>query len=448
MSGVQRAGSAYPMHALLAISRHRIRRVFRSPPSPRGLPLTVLNRLPLLARHALGTAAVGVSLNLLAFLTGPLTARALGSAGRGDIARVLAPISLLTLAMSLGFPNAAGYLEDKEDRGRLLGNSLIAVSVLGCPILAVCLILLPTYLGSRGGLTAICLFYLASVIPFIYGTVVFEIIRGEGNLRSFNYLRSIPFVGNAVGVVGAYVAGHLTVKVALTSQLLANAVFCVSATRHARNWGLTLKLDLSLMKRQLSYGSRALVTHASDSVTFMLDQVVLATQVSSSELGQYVVAVTYTLALVPLAAGLNASAFAEFKRRNGAEGELLRRRTLVSSVLLASLGAIMLGALAPIVLPALFGPQFGESVSLVWILLPGQAFADTYATIVGRKLALGETAVPLRSSLVAAVVTVVGLVVFVPHGGAVAAAEVTTVAYTVRLVCAAVWSRGRRFGAQ
>src|SRR5947209_7913495 len=99
-------------------------------------------------RHALVSSGTSVALYALGALSGPLLARSLGPAGRGDVAAIMAPATVLSLVLSFGMPNAAAYFVDSVPESRLLLTATTFGVLVGGPICAVLWALSPTYLSS------------------------------------------------------------------------------------------------------------------------------------------------------------------------------------------------------------------------------------------------------------------------------------------------------------
>ncbi len=62
------------------------------------------------------TSGAGLAVYALALITGPLLARTLGPAGRGDLAAVIVPTQVLGFILLFGLPHAAAYYATKGTR--------------------------------------------------------------------------------------------------------------------------------------------------------------------------------------------------------------------------------------------------------------------------------------------------------------------------------------------
>jgi O-antigen/teichoic acid export membrane protein len=105
------------------------------------------------------------------------------------------------------------------------------------------------------------------------------------------------------------------------------------------------------------------------------------------------------------------------------------RWTLYSSCALA----VVIGALAPVAIPLLFGGAFRGAIVPLWILLPGQIAFDVGGTVSQKVMADNRPATVSSALVVAGVVTVVGLAVTVRPWGIVGAAVVTSLSQFVYL---------------
>src|SRR5262249_48245567 len=128
----------------------------------------------------------------------------------------------------------------------------------------------------------------------------------------------------------------------------------------------------AVAERQLRIG---LPIHLSNVAQFLLlraDQLVLALVSGTAAVGQYSVGVNVVEALwyLPLAAGLASIPFLSGPPP-AAEKQDALRRAIGMSVWLTAGGAVVLGALAPVVVPLVFGSAFHGAVVPLELLLPG-----------------------------------------------------------------------------
>jgi O-antigen/teichoic acid export membrane protein len=186
----------------------------------------------------------------------------------------------------------------------------------------------------------------------------------------------------------------------------------------------------AIAKRAISYGSRAWLATLAGLVNVRLDQLVLIPLVSARELGLYAVAVNVNTLLSPLSGAIATVATTRVAREGSASSSASIGR---HAVFLLTLLVLVLGVTVPFLLPLVFGADFHDAVVLAEILVPG-TLALSVAAVVGSIAAgLGAPGISSAGEIGALAITMVGLAVLVPLGGAIAAAAVSTAAYTVNL---------------
>ncbi len=159
---------------------------------------------------------------------------------------------------------------------------------------------------------------------------------------------------------------------------------------------------------------------------------VIPAYLGAAQVGLYSVA-TNTTAIIPTLTGTIAlMAFPVAARRGGSPRTVLV--TLQTAVGLALVMAIPLAILAPWLLGLVYGDEFEAAAEATRLLLPGTIFAAAVNTLFAGLLAADRPLLVTVGAGTAALITVFGLIVFLPIGGIVSAAIVTSVAFAVELV--------------
>ena len=376
------------------------------------------------------TAVSGMAAYAFSVLSGPILSRSLQASGRGDLAAVVAPTQLLGFALLLGLPLAAMYHAEEHPHRELISNGWTVALLTGLPVGAVFWLIAPWYLRDHPHLTVPWFrAFLVVAVVSVPMSVSLELLRTRPRMVEFNVLRNLPLVLNTLFLTGLWLSGHVTLTTALASQVLALGVsYALVFAVGGGAWAPHRTKRLVLV-RQVRYGLEVWIGSVASLVINRIDQFLLVGFVSSASLGHYVIAVTGSSVSGPVGVAFGLTLFP--KVRNAADEDERRaatgrafRLTMLFSVAIAALMA----AVAPFVLPWVFGKDFEPSVRLLWILLPGQVMADVAAVLIQYFLASGRPGISSRALGLAAVVTVVTLLALVGPFGVAGAAVSTSVA--------------------
>ena len=392
------------------------------------------------------TAGSGAFIYSLAIITGPLLARNLGPAGRGDLAAVIVPTDMVGFLLCFGIPIAAAYYSREHPSRHLIMSSWVWAVVVGGVIAAAAWWAVPSYLSHHAPET-IPWFraYLIAAIVFVPVQTAIELLIVRGAMVAFNVWRLFPLLVNSILIFVLALTDHLTLTTALAAYLGTNIVWFVGVLTVYRAWPGRGFRRVALVK-QLHFGSRVTVGDIGGLMVSRLDQFMLVAFVSSAQLGVYVVAVTAAGAISPVSDGLTTALFPRLLKHSAGTQEHAEafgkavRWAVVASVSCAVAAAVV----APWLIPALFGPKFSASIGPLFILLPGQCAANVGRVVAAKLMADNRPGTASLGLVTAAVVTVVGLLLTVEQYGIYAGAWVTTIAQFTYLtwVCVAVWRRG------
>lgn len=383
----------------------------------------------------ISTVVSGMLAYSFSILSGPILSRGLEASGRGDLAAVVAPTQLIGYALLLGLPLAAMYHAHDNEHGELISNSWTVALVVGVPVGVLFWSIAPWYMkGHPSESVAWFRAFLVMSIVFVPMSVSLELLRTRERMVAFNLLRNLPLILNTAFLVGLWIAGRVTLTTAFVSQFLALAVsylwvFVVGGVTWRPH-----RTRLGLMWRQVRYGLQVWLGSVSSLIVNRVDQFLLVGMVSPAALGHYVVAVTGSAVSGPVGVAFGLTLFPKVRDAPDARSRRAATSRSFWLTIVASGGvAVVMAAIAPFALPFVFGQDFTASVPLLWILLPGQVMADLATVLVQSFLADGRPAVGSQGLGVAAVVTVVTLLVLVGPLGATGAAVSTTIAEATML---------------
>lgn len=407
-----------------------------SAPSPptRALPPPLRSVANRLKGDAGSTVAVTMFLFALGFVTGPVLSNSLGADGRGDLAAVLVPTSLLEILLAFGLPAASVYLAERAQSRVLYGNAVAFAAIVAVPLVTVLWFLAPAYLSDHDPETVRWFrFFLVIAVLAIPMQTTLDLHRAHLKVHRYNFLRSIRQVVNAGGIIVLAAIGHLTLPGALGAMAVAATLGTAATLISAGGFGRP-QVSKVVFRQQMSYGGKVAVGTWADSVVARLDQILLVGLVTPSLLGLYAVAVTASIISSPFAMGLGLILFPRIVRTASvqeAAADLRRSRRLTLAVSVAC--AIVIALTASWIIPLVFGEEFKDCVLAIQLLLPGRIAADQVLVIQAYFNGIGMPSIPSAAAVLGAVVTIVLLPPLVGHLDIEGAAIATSIAYSMQM---------------
>lgn len=381
-------------------------------------------------RHALVSSLTSVGLYGLGLVSGPIFARVLGPTGRGDIAAVMAPATVLVWVLGFGLPSAAAYFVDTVPEARLLATVTAFGVVVGAPICAALWLLAPEYLSGHSPVALHWARVFLVAMPLSVGmAAALEIRRRMDPGMSWNCWRSAPLVIPTFLTVVLAATGNLTLQTALAANFvgwMSPLLLLLSRFRGGRR----ARPSSGTLRLIFPYAWRTASALTATSLTYRLDQVILVTLVPPAELGLYAVAVMVALVTSPLSSGLSVALFGHLRDETSESRALARfHRSLKLTLMVSAAVAMVLAVSAPWLLRLVFGTRFAPATTALRLLLPGAVAFDLLGVITTKLFSDGRPGEASRAAFVGATMTVVGLVLLAPRHGIEGAAVVTSAAW-------------------
>lgn len=358
------------------------------------------------------------------FVTGPLLARALGAAGRGDLAAVLVPLSLAPAVLGFGIP---AYAYRALPRGRPVEEVL---GSLGLPLLAIGLLAaagaVPAADALAGGRETVRALLIAGLLATplaLAGSLLSASLAALERWRLVVATTVIPFGGTFAATVVLYALGELTVASAGAATIAASLLSLVPGL--ALLAGRRPAFRLALARSGIAFGVRSWLGGLAHIANLRLDQFLMITLVAPRELGLYAVATT-----ISTASGLATGALSPplMTRIAAGEARLIPQAVRIALTATAGLNAV-LALIAPTLLALLFGPQFRDAVPMTLLLLVANVPFAGASVLSSALQADGAPLIPSIGEGLALVVTVAGLLALLRPLGGVGAAIVSLAAY-------------------
>lgn len=388
--------------------------------------------------------AVSVSLGTsvliqgLSVISGVLLARRLGPSGRGALATVVVWPFVIATVGSLSISDAISYFAARgRDASRLAGSGLVIATGQAVILTCIAALLIPFELERYAQpVTISALLYLPFISLYLVSITLMYLLNGLHRFAAFNTLRVVAVLGNAMGILGLYFTNDVTVtNVVLVYVIAAIATVALAVAICAGHVTGPPIVDRGTIGELVAFGTRSHASTLAAALNQRLDQLIISIILPPGELGLYVVAVTLTsgTTLVGSSVGMLAlptvARLPPGHRRRRAAARLLAI-TAVASVIVAA--PIFLGA--SFFIRLFFGPPFASAVDSSRVLLVAGVVFSVNRVIATLLKGAGRPMDAGWAELGALVVTVGGLLLFVPRFGIIGAAVVSLVAYSASTV--------------
>lgn len=393
--------------------------------------------MPSLARDLSGTTAAMAAIMIAGVVSGLLAARALGPTGRGELtASVIWPTTLL-YAGTFGLGEATAYFaaSRRDLAEHVFLTAQVMALVLGLIVSAIGWFVLPVVLAQHPpALQANArLYLLLYAVPCLGSLSACAWLQGAGHIRWFNISRVMVHAVTTMTMAALFLSGRANVRMFLGAMLLGNLVtWVVAVIACASHRQRSSRVLPALVLQMFSYGSRVQLGSWSAAANVRLDQLMLASLVTSAPLGIYVVAISYAGFVVTLP---NTAAMVMLPRvvgdcATGRGGETLTtwfRRLLWMTIVVG----LALWLSARMLLPLLFGEGFRESIPLISILIPASCVLGMNQLLATGLRAHGLPGTASRAEFLGLLVTVPLLFLLLPRFGIYGAAITSLCAYSV-----------------
>lgn len=386
-------------------------------------------------RDALVTLATRVALFGTSTLTAILTARLLGTEGRGVYALLSQTALLLTLAANLGLSPATIYLAGQ----RRFAVSVLAWNALGAglllglataPLTWLIYVLAPQLF--RDVPPALLALVVLSVPLTLTTQLLSSLLLGRQRVLAYNTLAGAQGLVGAAALIGALVV-EPSVRAA-TLALVASAAFALLSTATYLSWAepgtRRPAWTPQILPAALGYGLRGQAANVVQYLTYRMGFFLLNAFAGPAAVGLLSIAVVLAEALWYIT---NAVATVLFPRV-AAGGKDAQAIALVAQaarlgLALTALLALGLAAVAPLAVPLLFGASFAGAVGPLLVLLPGTvAFALTNV-LAGALAGWGRPGLNAWASALCFVATAALALLTIPPWGAAGAALAMSAGY-------------------
>ena len=394
-----------------------------------------------LARAALQTYALSVVALLANLVSGIVVARALAPAGRGEAVAIAMLAQNVGLMFALGAVQATSFrfALAPKDGARLLTAWVAMLVPLALLAIVAGELALPILFDAQSDeAIAIARVYLFSIFLVLWGELMTGMLLGGAHYLLANVLRAVQPALVAAGNATLWALDALSVESALAvSAASSTLVQAVALRRVLRSTGGFGPFDRALTRETAWYGFRGQGALLANALNQRLDLMIMPAFLAAASVGLYSIAANVSLIVSGLAASFSALVLPAAVRR-GRRGPAAVIRSLHAAGAIAFALAAFIAIIAEPALELIYGSDFGPAAPSLRLLLPGTALLALASILIAGLYAAerpGTATVVQASGLV---VTVVGLLVFLPGNGPEAAAIVSSTAYTTVFVGAFV----------
>jgi O-antigen/teichoic acid export membrane protein len=394
-----------------------------------------------LTRAAAATYAANFGAALLSLLNVLAIARALGPAGRGHVAFLIA-VAMLTshlVSLSLQEANANIAASEPSRRAGLATNSVLFALALGAFAAAVVGALVGAVPALGGGVGRSLLWLALACVPMAllkqYLTLLVQADYGFA-VTNASWLAGPLTTAICNGLLAA--TGSITVTTAFAAwalgQLLGLLLLCVFVARHA-GFG---RPDARLARRAAGFGAKAHVGRFMEVGNYRADQWLLGSIAGPRELGLYSIAVAWAELLFYLPGVLVLVQRPDLVRAGASEAVRRAARVCRVGFVLSGAAALALVVAAPVLCTGVFGAPFAGSVGQLRVLALGAFGIVAFELLVNALTAQGKPMLGSVAVGVAFAITVTLDLLLIPRYGGLGAAIATTAAYSAGGVAAAL----------
>jgi len=392
---------------------------------------------------AFAAVSQGMAANMLTaaatVLSGIVTARYLGAAGRGELAALTTLPAFVSFVVTFGLPSSVVYhaRRDAEKGAAVTAAALIlalaagAIGATGAYVAVPFVLteLAPEWLPAARAL-AVC------VVLGSLSNVSMAVLQAQQRFIAFNYVRVAQPILQLLGTLLLGAAGWLTPLTAALVVLLAGVPgivwtcgWIVARVRPAwAHWRAAAR-ELS------SYGARAYSAELLSALAAQVDRVIVVGIFAPAVMGMYVVALSLSRLVTMFPSAIATVLFPKASGRS--QDDVLELTTRASGATLLVMGAtaLVLVALGPELLTLVYGADF-EGAKVAFLLLLAEAVLTSLVQVQSQAfMALNRPGLITWQYGVGVAVAVPLLFLLAPQWGAEGAAAALLLASVARLAC-------------
>jgi O-antigen/teichoic acid export membrane protein len=305
--------------------------------------------------------------------TGILTARALGPAGRGELAAMILWPLFIASVTTLGVPSSLIYhlRHRPEDRAKLIANGLVMATLLGIVAAAVASLVLPWWLRQYSSSVIAAAEWFLITVPLCSMTLAGRaVLEASHEFSSSNAIQTLTPLVTLVALLVFLVTHRIDPYTAAIAYIAASIpVFAFMLVRVRRVGLAATEIRFSIFRQIFGYGVRSYGIDVLGTLALQVDQVLVVSLLSPGAMGSYVVVLSLSrmlnlfqnsvvMVLFPKAAGLSTE---DVVTMTGRAARISGLATAICAVLVCITG--------PSLLRILYGQEYVSAVGALRILV-------------------------------------------------------------------------------
>ena len=323
---------------------------------------------PVAARAAATWASLIATLGCT-LLARMLIARSLGPEGIGLYALMLTSAWLAGTVLSVGLPAYNASFAMTQRPAVLLANS---AAWNGAWLLVLCGMCAPLLMASPSPAWTLIIVGIMSAPLFAMLECSRGILQGIGAIASYNWLWLSSGVLNVAIVAALAAMSRLSLKGAVVSWLLSNALAALAALGLVSSLtGGMGRIDVRTLFGSFRFGAQAWLSQLTGILNFRIALLLTQALLGTAAVGLYSIAITIAEVLFLLPNALAVVTVSRYASASADEARTLLRRSTRWVLALNSACGIAGGLAGLVLIPWLFGASYAPSSRLLLILLPG-----------------------------------------------------------------------------
>jgi antigen flippase len=373
----------------------------------------------------------------IGLITGVLTARVLGAAGRGEQSAMIVWPALLPYLLTLGLPGAIRYWVRKEPerRSEFFTVAIGAAALTSIAALVIGMLFIPLWLHSYSADVIRDAQFLMIFAPEVMlGLIFTAMLDALGEFNVANGARYVTVSTTLVALVFLALTHHMTPFTAAISYSAAPIIVACWIGWHLRSYvTLRLQAPYRVVRVLASYAVRSYGIDVLNTMSAQVDQVLVIGLLGPADVGVYVVALSISRVITimhsavasvvaPSATGLSAEAVVA----------IVGRSARLSNAVAVILG-VALAAVLPIVLPFFYGHAFDGAVPVAQVLTLEAILSGLVSVLWTAFMALGRPGFVTLLQAIGLAVVLPLMLVLLPRLGLLGAALALLASTLLRL---------------